>query len=95
MLVSPPLPVSSPPPPASPAYPLGFKAAMIQLRAESPSTSHSLPLPPPIPLTYQGTYGHDDGRYTIHLHLSTTIKDTTTSTYTVTYTITTFAPTLY
>ncbi|GKC07527.1 reverse transcriptase domain-containing protein [Tanacetum coccineum] len=38
-----PLPVSSPPP-ASPTYPLGYKAAMIRLRAEAPSTSHS---PPP------------------------------------------------
>ncbi|GKG28072.1 hypothetical protein Tco_0406399, partial [Tanacetum coccineum] len=40
---SPPLQVS-PPPPASPTYPLGYKAAMIRLRAEAPSTSHS-PLP--------------------------------------------------
>ncbi|GJU08474.1 hypothetical protein Tco_1124904 [Tanacetum coccineum] len=38
-----PLPVSSPPP-ASPTYPLGYRAAMIRLRAEAPSTSHS---PPP------------------------------------------------
>ncbi|GKE61299.1 hypothetical protein Tco_1511666, partial [Tanacetum coccineum] len=41
--VSPPLPVSSPPLPASPTYPLGYRAAMIRLRAETPSTSHSLP----------------------------------------------------
>ncbi|GKB11964.1 putative reverse transcriptase domain-containing protein [Tanacetum coccineum] len=62
---SPPLPVSSPvhvsPPslPASPTYPLRYRAAMIRLRAETPSTSHPLPLsippsgtPPllPIPL---------------------------------------------
>ncbi|GJY96114.1 putative reverse transcriptase domain-containing protein [Tanacetum coccineum] len=47
---SPPLPVS-PPPPASPTYPLGYRAAMIRLRAEAPSTSHSLPLPPPIILS--------------------------------------------
>ncbi|GKB33632.1 hypothetical protein Tco_0873033, partial [Tanacetum coccineum] len=39
---SPSLPVS--PPPASPTYPLGYRAAMIRLRAEAPSTSHS-PLP--------------------------------------------------
>ncbi|GJT61763.1 hypothetical protein Tco_1005296, partial [Tanacetum coccineum] len=45
---SPPLPVSptpplSPPPlPVSPTYPLGYRAAMIRLRAEAPSTSHSL-----------------------------------------------------
>ncbi|GKA21573.1 reverse transcriptase domain-containing protein, partial [Tanacetum coccineum] len=42
-LILSPLPVSSPPP-ASPTYPLGYKAAMIRLRAEAPSTSHS---PPP------------------------------------------------
>ncbi|GJU74243.1 hypothetical protein Tco_1265648 [Tanacetum coccineum] len=40
---SPLLPVS-PLPPASPTYPLGYRAAMIRLRAETPSTSHS-PLP--------------------------------------------------
>ncbi|GKG00646.1 hypothetical protein Tco_0302336, partial [Tanacetum coccineum] len=52
LLVSPPLPVSSPvhvlslSPPASPIRPLGYRAAMIRLRAEAASTSHSLPLPP-------------------------------------------------
>ncbi|GKE76376.1 hypothetical protein Tco_1542496 [Tanacetum coccineum] len=51
-LVSPPLPISPPPLPASPTYPLGFRAAMIRQRAESPSTSHSLPLPPPIILSH-------------------------------------------
>ncbi|GKF34113.1 hypothetical protein Tco_0107313, partial [Tanacetum coccineum] len=50
--VSPPLPVSPPPLPASPIYPLVFRAAMIWQRSESPSTSHSLPLPPPIILSY-------------------------------------------
>ncbi|GKE03569.1 hypothetical protein Tco_1395587, partial [Tanacetum coccineum] len=50
--VSPPLPISPPPLPASPTYPLGFRAAMIRQRAKSPSTSHSLPLPPPIILSY-------------------------------------------
>ncbi|GKE76342.1 hypothetical protein Tco_1542462, partial [Tanacetum coccineum] len=55
---SPPLPVSSPllvsPPPllASPTYPSGYRAAMIRLRAESPSTSHLLPLPSPIILPH-------------------------------------------
>ncbi|GJU52229.1 putative reverse transcriptase domain-containing protein [Tanacetum coccineum] len=50
---SPPLPVSSPVPvsplplPASPTYPLGYRAAMIRLRAETPSTSHPLPLSTP------------------------------------------------
>ncbi|GJS73063.1 putative reverse transcriptase domain-containing protein [Tanacetum coccineum] len=46
--VSSPLPMSPPPLPASPTHPLGYKAAMIRLRAESPSTSHPLPLPLPI-----------------------------------------------
>ncbi|GJV17250.1 hypothetical protein Tco_1362573 [Tanacetum coccineum] len=46
---SPPLPVSSPVPvlpsplPTSPTYPLGYRAAVIRLRAETPSTSHPLP----------------------------------------------------
>ncbi|GJR21859.1 putative reverse transcriptase domain-containing protein [Tanacetum coccineum] len=37
------LPVSPPPLPASPTYPLGYRAAMIRLRSETPSTSHPLP----------------------------------------------------
>ncbi|GKE21596.1 hypothetical protein Tco_1433108, partial [Tanacetum coccineum] len=55
---SPPLPVSSPllisPPPlhVSPTHPLGYRATMIWLRAESPSTSHPLPLPSPIVLPH-------------------------------------------
>nr|GEW63590.1 hypothetical protein [Tanacetum cinerariifolium] len=48
-ILSPPLPISSPPLPASPTYLLGYRAMMIQLRAESPSTSHS---PPPIVLSH-------------------------------------------
>ncbi|GKE36517.1 hypothetical protein Tco_1459922 [Tanacetum coccineum] len=50
LLVSPPLSVSLPPP-ASPTYPLGYRDAMIQLRAEALSNSYSLPLPPPIILS--------------------------------------------
>ncbi|GJZ82266.1 hypothetical protein Tco_0647439 [Tanacetum coccineum] len=46
---SPPLPVSSPPP-ASPIRSLGYRTAMIWLRAEAPSTSHSPP--PHIILSY-------------------------------------------
>ncbi|GJZ23845.1 hypothetical protein Tco_0561304 [Tanacetum coccineum] len=49
--VSPPLPVSSPPP-ASLIRPLGYRAMMIKLRAGALSTSHSLPLLPPIILSH-------------------------------------------
>ncbi|GKE81769.1 hypothetical protein Tco_1551769, partial [Tanacetum coccineum] len=48
LLVSLPSHVSPPPLPNSPTYPLGYRAAMIRLRAEAPSTSHLLPLPSPI-----------------------------------------------
>ncbi|GJX76810.1 reverse transcriptase domain-containing protein [Tanacetum coccineum] len=48
--LSPPLPVSAPPP-ASPIHSLGYQAAMIRLRAEAPSTSHSLLLPSTYHLT--------------------------------------------
>ncbi|GJU82795.1 reverse transcriptase domain-containing protein [Tanacetum coccineum] len=50
--VSSPVPVLSPSPPASPIRSLGYRAAMIRLRAEAASTSHSLPLPPPIILSH-------------------------------------------
>ncbi|GKB90326.1 reverse transcriptase domain-containing protein [Tanacetum coccineum] len=50
--VSSPVPVISPSPPASPIRPLGYRAAMIRLRAEAASTSHSLQLPPPIILSH-------------------------------------------
>ncbi|GJX02930.1 putative reverse transcriptase domain-containing protein, partial [Tanacetum coccineum] len=50
--VSSPLPMSPPPLPASPIHPLGYRATMIRLRAELPSTSHQLPLPPPIVLPH-------------------------------------------
>ncbi|GJS88863.1 hypothetical protein Tco_0771499 [Tanacetum coccineum] len=50
--VSSPLPISPPPLPASPTHPLGYRVAMIWLRAESPSTSHPLPLPSPIVLLH-------------------------------------------
>ncbi|GKD60477.1 hypothetical protein Tco_1297986, partial [Tanacetum coccineum] len=42
-ILSPPLHVSSPPLPASPTYPLGYRGAMIRLRAKTPSTSYLLP----------------------------------------------------
>ncbi|GJV94582.1 hypothetical protein Tco_1546159 [Tanacetum coccineum] len=44
-------PPSSPLSPC-PIRPLGYRAAMIRLRAEAASTSHSLPLPPPIILSH-------------------------------------------
>ncbi|GKB57615.1 hypothetical protein Tco_0913801 [Tanacetum coccineum] len=55
---SPPLPAS---PPASPIRSLGYRAAMIRLRAETPSTSHSLPLPtssPPLQLLSSDRRAH-------------------------------------
>ncbi|GJS96247.1 hypothetical protein Tco_0803215 [Tanacetum coccineum] len=45
---SPPLPISPSPLYASPTHFLGYRPAMIRLRAESHPTSHPLPLPPPI-----------------------------------------------
>nr|GEU30141.1 putative reverse transcriptase domain-containing protein [Tanacetum cinerariifolium] len=45
--LSPHLPVSSPPLLASPTYPLRYRAAMIRLRAETPSTYYPLPLSTP------------------------------------------------
>ncbi|GJV35743.1 reverse transcriptase domain-containing protein [Tanacetum coccineum] len=50
--VSSPVPISPPPLPASPTYWLGYRVAMIRQRAESPSTSHLLPLLPPIILSH-------------------------------------------
>ncbi|GKE62403.1 hypothetical protein Tco_1512770 [Tanacetum coccineum] len=49
---SPSPPVSPLPLPASPTYPLGYRAAMIWQRAEAPSTFHPLPLPSPIVLPH-------------------------------------------
>ncbi|GJT77241.1 putative reverse transcriptase domain-containing protein [Tanacetum coccineum] len=50
--VSSPLPIPSLPLPASPTHPLGYRSAMIRLRAESPSTSYPLPPSPPIVLSH-------------------------------------------
>ncbi|GJV48222.1 putative reverse transcriptase domain-containing protein [Tanacetum coccineum] len=44
--LSPPSPVLSAAPPPSPIHLLGYRAAMIRMRAEAAFTSHSLPLPP-------------------------------------------------
>ncbi|GJR73566.1 putative reverse transcriptase domain-containing protein [Tanacetum coccineum] len=49
--LSPPSPVLSPAPPPSPIRSLGYRAAMIRMRAEAASTSYSLPLPPPFILS--------------------------------------------
>ncbi|GJZ65974.1 reverse transcriptase domain-containing protein [Tanacetum coccineum] len=50
--LSPPSPVLSPAPPPSPIRSLGYRAAMIQMRAEAASTSYSLPLPLPFILSH-------------------------------------------
>ncbi|GKE97427.1 hypothetical protein Tco_0020778, partial [Tanacetum coccineum] len=71
--VSPPLPVSSPVPvlslslPVSPIRPLGSRAARIRLSAEAASTSHSLPLPPPIILSHTRPAAPSSGTPTLLL----------------------------
>ncbi|GKD03998.1 hypothetical protein Tco_1178972, partial [Tanacetum coccineum] len=78
--VSPPLPVSSPlyvlslSLPASPIRLLGYRAAMIRLRAEAASTSHSLPLPPPIILSHTGPATPSSGTPPLHF-LSTNRRE--------------------
>ncbi|GJR10524.1 hypothetical protein Tco_0793176 [Tanacetum coccineum] len=73
LLVSPLLPVSSqvlvlsPLQPASPIRSLGYQAAMIRLRAEAASTSHSLPLPPPIILSHARPDAPSSGTLPLHL----------------------------
>ncbi|GKE53246.1 hypothetical protein Tco_1488402, partial [Tanacetum coccineum] len=68
--VSSPVPVLSPLPPASPIRPLGYQAAMTRLRAKAASTSHSLPLPPPIILSHTRPDAPSSG--TPYLHLLST-----------------------
>nr|GFA62226.1 hypothetical protein [Tanacetum cinerariifolium] len=51
LILSPPSPVLAPAPPPSPIRSLGYRAAMIRLRAEAASTSHSSPLPSPFILS--------------------------------------------
>ncbi|GJV34861.1 reverse transcriptase domain-containing protein [Tanacetum coccineum] len=71
--VSPPLPVSSPvpvlspSPPDSPIRPLGYRAAMIWLRAKAASTSHSLPLSLPIILSHTRPAAPSSGTPPLHL----------------------------
>ncbi|GJR73166.1 hypothetical protein Tco_0085531 [Tanacetum coccineum] len=73
LIPSPPLPASPPTfvlpasPPASPIRPLGYRAAMIRLRAEAASTSHSLPLPPPIILSHTRPVAPSSGTPPLHL----------------------------
>ncbi|GKG03804.1 hypothetical protein Tco_0314191, partial [Tanacetum coccineum] len=80
LAVSPPLPVSSPvlvlslSPPASPIRLLGYRAAMIRLRAKVASTSHSLPLPPPIILSHTRPAAPSSGTPPLHL-LSTNRRE--------------------
>ncbi|GKE74901.1 hypothetical protein Tco_1536942, partial [Tanacetum coccineum] len=68
-----PLPVSSPVPMLSPSLPtspirlLGYRAAMIRLRAEAVSTSYSLPLPPPIILCHTRPDVPSSGTPPLHL----------------------------
>ncbi|GJZ53307.1 hypothetical protein Tco_0608192 [Tanacetum coccineum] len=65
--VSSPVPVLSPSPLASPIRPLGYRAAMIRLRVEAASTSHSLPLPPPIILSHTRPTTLSSGTPPLHL----------------------------
>ncbi|GKF23357.1 hypothetical protein Tco_0075679, partial [Tanacetum coccineum] len=62
-----PVPVLSPSPPASLIRPLGYRAMMIRLRAEAASTSYSLPLPPPIILSYTRPDAPLSGTPPLHL----------------------------
>ncbi|GKF78387.1 hypothetical protein Tco_0233955, partial [Tanacetum coccineum] len=64
LIPSPPFPAS---PPASPICPLGYQAAMIWLRAETPSTSHPLPLPTSSPLLQLLSSDHRTDRLEITL----------------------------
>ncbi|GJU26556.1 hypothetical protein Tco_1165177 [Tanacetum coccineum] len=70
LLVSSPVPVLSPSPPTSPIRMLGYRATMIRLRAEAASTSHLLPLPPPIILSHTRPDALSSG--IPHLHLLST-----------------------
>ncbi|GKD68692.1 hypothetical protein Tco_1322782 [Tanacetum coccineum] len=67
LLVSSPMPLLSPSPPPSPICSLGYRAAMIRLRAEAASTSHSLPLPPPFILPHTRPAAPSSGTPPLHL----------------------------
>ncbi|GJZ15270.1 hypothetical protein Tco_0550947 [Tanacetum coccineum] len=68
-LSSPLSPWSSPLPqiPYHPIRSLGYRAAMIRLRAEAASTSHSLPLPPPFILSHTRPVAPSSGTPPFHL----------------------------
>ncbi|GKE75163.1 hypothetical protein Tco_1537204 [Tanacetum coccineum] len=53
--------------PASHIHPLGYRAAMIRLRAEVASTSHSPLLPPPIILSHTRPAAPSSGTPPLHL----------------------------
>ncbi|GJW28836.1 hypothetical protein Tco_0045711 [Tanacetum coccineum] len=65
--VSSPVPVLSPSPLASPIRSLGYRVAMIRLRAKAASTSHSLPLPPPFILSHTRPAAPSSGTPPLHL----------------------------
>ncbi|GJV11890.1 putative reverse transcriptase domain-containing protein [Tanacetum coccineum] len=65
--ISSPVPVLSPSPPASPIRPLGYRSAMIRLSVDAASTSHSLPLPPPIILSHTRPDALSSGTPPMHL----------------------------
>ncbi|GJW14203.1 hypothetical protein Tco_0018336 [Tanacetum coccineum] len=67
LLVSSPVLVLSPSLPPSPIHPLGYRAAMIRVRAKVASTSHSLPLPPPIILSHTRPDAPSSGTPPLHL----------------------------
>ncbi|GJU85453.1 hypothetical protein Tco_1292999 [Tanacetum coccineum] len=73
--VSSPIPMLSPSPPASPIRLLAYRAAMIRLRAEAASTSHSLPLPPPIILFHPIPDAPSSGTPPLHLLSTDRRKD--------------------
>ncbi|GKE67257.1 hypothetical protein Tco_1521418 [Tanacetum coccineum] len=62
-----PLPQIPSPPLASPIRPLGYRVAMIRQRVEAASTSHSLPLPPPIILSHTKPDAPSSGTLPLHL----------------------------
>ncbi|GKC99240.1 hypothetical protein Tco_1169515 [Tanacetum coccineum] len=66
-LISSPVPVLSLSPPASPISPLGYRAAMIRLRAKATSTFYSLPLLPPIILSHTRLDAPSSGTPPMHL----------------------------